>query len=151
LIDAYARDGNPLKFKFPEGKVPDLNFSFSGIKTNLLYFLRDHSANDESFIKNNLQDICASYQHSLVEYLSRKTREAIRKYQPACIALAGGVSANSGLRHSFINLSQSFGIPLLLPAFEYCTDNAAMVAIAGHYLLEKGQTTTLDALPYTRN
>lgn len=150
MIDKLAKEGNDQKFKFPEGKVPHLHFSFSGIKTSLLYFLRDAQERNATFIAENLNDICASYQRCVVDYLLKKTRMAIHHFQPGSIALAGGVSANSRLRHDFLTISQVTGIPALIPAFEYCTDNAAMIATAGHYLLESGHSTGLDAVPFVR-
>jgi N6-L-threonylcarbamoyladenine synthase len=150
LIDKHAKLGNPLAFKFPDGKVPGYNYSFSGIKTNLLYFLRDEQSKNQEFIHKNLNDICASYQHSVVRYLLKKLSLAMAEFKPKTIALAGGVSANSQLRNSFQNLADSNSIVALIPQLQYCTDNAAMIAMAGHFLLESGMITKVDALPFTR-
>ncbi|MBL7812853.1 MAG: tRNA (adenosine(37)-N6)-threonylcarbamoyltransferase complex transferase subunit TsaD [Bacteroidetes bacterium] len=150
-VDRYARMGNPHRFTFPESRVPGLDMSFSGLKTSLLYFLRRQTAENPEFIAQNLADICASYQHSIVEYLMHKLELAIAAEKPACLGLAGGVSANSLLRTRFAETGAKYGLPVLIPAFEYCTDNAAMIAAAGHYLLESGQKTPLNALPFTRN
>jgi N6-L-threonylcarbamoyladenine synthase len=149
-IDSLAAKGNPLAFNFPDAKVPHLDFSFSGIKTSLLYFVRDHLKEKPDFIEKNLFDICASYQHCIIRYLLSKTQKAIEIYKPASIALAGGVSANSQLRKQFLALAQTNSTSSYIPSFEYCTDNAAMIASAGHYLLESGAESNLNALPFSR-
>jgi N6-L-threonylcarbamoyladenine synthase len=150
LIDKLASHGNKNRFAFPEGKVPGLNYSFSGVKTNLLYFLKDQSSQNPRFIEDNLQDICASYQNTIVNALIKKTEMAINQYKPASLGLAGGVSANSALRMAIADVAKNHQITSVIPAFEYCTDNAAMIAIAGHFLLEAGEQTPINALPFTR-
>lgn len=150
LIDKNTANGDDQKYAFTAGKVPGLNYSFSGIKTNLLYFLRKQTELQANFIQENLADICASYQRALIDYLLLKFKLAITEYKPQSIGLAGGVSANSRLRRDFNALGVQMGLDCLIPKFEYCTDNAAMIAIAGMYLLESGNTTAIDALPYTR-
>ncbi len=149
-IDKLAAQGNPNRFAFPEARVPGLDMSFSGIKTSLLYFLRDHAKENPQFGAENLADICASYQHAVVHYLIKKTRLAIDAHKPATLGLAGGVSANSQLRKSMLDLGQETGLEMLIPDFEYCTDNAAMIVAAGHYLLEAGQITPVNAVPFVR-
>lgn len=149
-IDKLSKLGNPKRFHFQAGRVAELDFSFSGIKTSLLYFIRDNKEENPNFISENLQDICAGYQNSIIEYLISKTEKAIQQHKPASIGLAGGVSANSGLRTAFENLSEKHDINAIVPAFEYCTDNAAMIAAAGHYLLESGESTSFNALPFAR-
>lgn len=150
-IDMLAETGNPQAFRFPEARVPGLNMSFSGIKTSLLYLLRDEIGKNPEFLEQRLPDLCASYRHAVVHYLLAKTTEAIRIHKPSAIGLVGGVSANSLLRKSFWELGKKQGIPALIPDFEYCTDNAAMIATAGHYLLEAGITHGSDVLPFSRH
>ncbi len=150
LVDQYAKTGNDKAFPFPEGKVAGLDFSFSGIKTSLLYFLRNQSKEQPDFAEKHLADICASYQKTVVAVLLKKLKMAIAAHQPASIGLAGGVSANSKLRADFLKLAENQQLPAYIPAFEYCTDNAAMIATAGSYLLHEGETTDIAALPFTR-
>lgn len=133
LIDKYAREGNASRFSFPEPQIPALNFSFSGLKTAILYFLRDETAKDPGFIGNNLPDICASIQHRIVSILLSKYRKAARETGITDLCIAGGVSANSGLRRAFQEMGEREGWKTFIPPFEYCTDNAAMIAITGHY------------------
>lgn len=133
LIDKYARQGNKLAYKFSETVMPGLDFSFSGIKTSFLYFLRKEKENDPQFIEKNLNDICASLQRQFIKMLFDKLEKASRETGITTIALAGGVSANSGLRHELLLRVESLGWQVFIPEVEYCTDNAAMVAMAAHY------------------
>jgi N6-L-threonylcarbamoyladenine synthase len=133
LIDKYAREGNPTRFSFPEPQIPGLNFSFSGLKTAILYFLQHHMAEDPAFIGANLPDICASIQGRIVSILLNKLRRAARETGITDLCIAGGVSANSGLRSAFTGMGRAEGWNTFIPPFEYCTDNAAMIAITGHY------------------
>ena len=133
LIDKYAREGNPASFSFPEPQIPGLNFSFSGLKTAILYFLQHHTAKDPAFIGAHLPDICASIQGRIVSILLNKLRRAARETGITDLCIAGGVSANSGLRSAFTEMGRAEGLNTFIPPFEYCTDNAAMIAITGHY------------------
>lgn len=133
LIDHYAQQGDPRAFSFPIVEVSELNYSFSGIKTAILYFLRDHVAKDANFITQNLADICASVQYTLIEILFRKLEQAAAATGIRQIAIAGGVSANSALRAKLESYQRSHDWQVYIPDFQYCTDNAAMIAIAAHY------------------
>jgi N6-L-threonylcarbamoyladenine synthase len=150
LIDAYAKIGNPTAFKFPETYMPDLDFSFSGIKTAFLYFLRDEKVKDPNFVEKNLHDICASIQHHLVKMLLNRLTEASLKTGIKEIAIAGGVAANSGLRTSLQQLAELKKWKVYIPAFEYCTDNAAMIAMVAHFKFLKGEFCGLDISPLAR-
>jgi N6-L-threonylcarbamoyladenine synthase len=138
LIDKYAKEGDPFAYEFPKPDVAGLNFSFSGLKTSFLYFIRDHLKNDADFVQKNLPDICASYQHRIVEYLVRQLTKAAEETGIKTIGLSGGVAANSYLRKMLGEKASELGWNLHIPAFEYCTDNAGMVAIAAHYNYEAG-------------
>lgn len=144
LIDKYARDGNPARFSFPEPQIPGLNFSFSGLKTAILYFLQDNSATDPEFIRTNLNDICASIQARIISILLNKLKKAARQTGISDICIAGGVSANSGLRLAFRDAGEKEGWNTFIPPFEYCTDNAAMIAITGHYKYLAGDFSPLS-------
>jgi N6-L-threonylcarbamoyladenine synthase len=133
LVDAYAQKGNPLSFSFPKAKMPGYDFSFSGLKTAILYFLKEKTAQEPDFISHHLADICASVQHTIVEILLYKLKKAIQQTGIKHVCIAGGVSANSGVRNGIEALGQKMGIKTYLPAFQYCTDNAAMIAITAHY------------------
>ena len=150
LIDRYAKEGNPKAFAFPITRMPGLNYSFSGIKTAVLYFLRDQLKVNPNFIDENLSDLCASIQYSLIEMLLIKLMAAVKEYGVKEIAIAGGVSANSGLRDTLSDLAQKKGWNLFIPKFEYCTDNAAMIAIAAHYKYLKGDFSSLDVTPLAK-
>lgn len=150
LIDKYAKEGNPLRFKFPEGKVEGLDFSFSGFKTSVLYFVRDNVALNPDFVQDNLADICASVQHTIISTLMKKLSKAAEQTGITEVAIAGGVSANSGLRAALENTGKAKGWNTYIPKFEYCTDNAAMIAIAGHFKYQEGIFCGQDAVPFTR-
>lgn len=150
LIDIYAKAGNPKAFQFPITRMPDLNYSFSGIKTAVLYFLRDQLKDNPKFIEENLADLCASIQHSLVEMLLIKLKAAVKEYGVKEVAIAGGVSANTGLRESLNHLAEQKGWNLYIPKFEYCTDNAAMIAMAAHYKYLKGEFSSMDVTPLAK-
>jgi N6-L-threonylcarbamoyladenine synthase len=144
LIDKYARDGNPTRFSFPEPQIPGLNFSFSGLKTAVLYFLQDNTAVIPDFIQANLPDICASIQARIISILLNKLKKAVRQTGIMDCCIAGGVSANSGLRTAFRELGEREGWNTFIPPFEYCTDNAAMIAITGHYKYLAGDFAPLS-------
>jgi N6-L-threonylcarbamoyladenine synthase len=150
LIDKYAKEGNPEAFSFPVSDMTGLNFSFSGIKTSVLYFLRDRIKENPTFIDNNLADICASIQYTLIKMLMQKLKKAAREYQIKEIAIAGGVSANSGLRNELKVVAEKLGWNIYIPKFEYCTDNAAMIAITAHYKFLNGDFSDLEAVPEAR-
>ena len=133
IIDGNAKKGNSQAFKFPNPNVPDFDYSFSGLKTSFLYFIRDKTKEDPSFIEKNMQDICASYQQKIVDVLVEKLIKAAEKYNIREIAIAGGVAANSCLRNVIEKEKQARNWNIYFPKFEYCTDNAAMIAIVGHY------------------
>ena len=134
FIDKYAQLGNPKSFEFPHPKTKDLlDFSFSGLKTAILYFIRDHEKENENFIKNNLNDICASIQHTITSILMEKLKIAVEQTGITNIAIAGGVSANSGIRKALGDADINLGWNTYIPKFEYTTDNAAMIGIAGYY------------------
>lgn len=150
LIDKYAAAGNPLAYRFPEPQIPDLNFSFSGFKTAILYFIRDNQKENPNFITENLNDICASVQHSIVNILLNKLKKAAKQYHCKQIAIAGGVSANSGLRNALLAQQEILGWEVFIPKFEYCTDNAAMIAIAGYQKFLNGDFVGQDVSPMAR-
>lgn len=147
LIDKYAALGDPLKFKFAEPQIPALNFSFSGLKTSVLYFLQKQSP---SFIEENLNDLCASVQYTIVQILLKKLKKAVQETGVKQVCIAGGVSANSGLRKGLTDLGVKLGWKTFIPPFEYCTDNAGMIAITAHYKYLAGQFSELEINPSTR-
>lgn len=157
LVDKYAQQGDANRFKFPEPKIEGLNFSFSGLKTSILYFLRnagksnlfkeEFTATEEEkkeFIQKNLPDICASIQHRIVTILLNKLKKASLETGITDICLAGGVSANSGLRKAFEEAGEKYHWNTFIPAFQYCTDNAAMIAITGYYKYLAGDFADLS-------
>lgn len=143
LIDKWAKEGNPARFFFPEPNVPALNFSFSGLKTSVLYFLQKEKNKNEYFVDENLNDICASLQQRIVTILLNKLRKAANETGIKNVCIAGGVSANSGLRKGFEDLGKNEGWTTFVPKFEYCTDNAAMIAITAYYKFLKGEFADL--------
>lgn len=150
LIDKFAKEGNPDKFPFSLGEMPGLNFSFSGIKTAILYFLQKETQKNPNFIEENKADICASVQKTLIDMLLRKVKKAMREKNCTQIAIAGGVSANSGLRSRLQEMGTEAGWEVYIPAFQYCTDNAGMIAMAGHFKYEAGEFTDQDVAPLAR-
>ncbi len=150
LIDKYAREGNPLSFSFPSSEMPGFDYSFSGIKTAILYFLRDQTKREANFIQDNLHDICASIQHSLINMLIDKLIKAAKHYKISNIAIAGGVSANSGLRAALQNFVPTYNWQVYFPKFEYCTDNAAMIAMAAHFKYIDEEFCSLQVSPEPR-
>ena len=151
LIDKYATKGDANAFHFPEPKIPGLNFSFSGLKTSFLYFIRDAQLKDESFIENNLNNICASIQNRINSILLNKLQIAANQTGIKTICIAGGVSANSGLRNSFREIGIRLGWQTFIPSFEYCTDNAAMIAVTGYYKFLEGDFASLSVTPSARS
>lgn len=150
LIDQMAKEGNPDKYPFPLGEMPGLHFSFSGIKTAILYFLQKEVKLNPHFIEENKADICASVQKTLIEILLRKVKKAMREKNGSSIAIAGGVSANSGLRKRLLELGEEQNWEVFIPAFSYCTDNAGMIAMAGHFKFEAGEFCGQDVSPLAR-
>jgi tRNA N6-adenosine threonylcarbamoyltransferase len=150
LIDKYAQTGNPNRFKFPEPQITGLNFSFSGLKTAILYFLQENTAANPRFIEENLADICASIQHRIVSILLNKLKSAALTTGIDQLCIAGGVSANSGLRKAFTELGQKNNWQTYIPAFQYCTDNAAMIALTGYFKYLNGEFSELSVGPTAR-
>ncbi len=150
LIDKYAKDGNPKKYTFPEPKIDGLNFSFSGLKTAILYFIQKETLKNEHFVQENLADICASIQSRIVSILLNKLKKAAIETEINEVCIAGGVSANSGLRNAFEALGKREGWITHIPAFEYCTDNAGMIAISAYYKYLAGDFADLTVVPSAR-
>lgn len=150
LVDKLAETGNPNAFKFPKAKMEGYNYSFSGLKTSILYFLRDQKAIDENFIENNLNDICASVRKTIVDTLISQFEKALNDYPVNDIGIAGGVSANKLLRREFLAISEKRNLKCHIPPFEYCTDNAAMIAAAGHFRFLASDFNKLSDLPFAR-
>lgn len=150
LIDKWAKKGREDRYEFPKAKVPGLNYSFSGIKTSLLYFLEDGMKSNPNFIEENMADICASYQKSIVGYLLQKLKKALKQEDIKTLAVAGGVSANSALRQSLQELADKEGYNLFIPAFQYCTDNGAMIAMAGYFKYLAGEFAGQEVAPKSR-
>jgi N6-L-threonylcarbamoyladenine synthase len=150
MIDKHAASGDPKKYKFPISDMPELNFSFSGIKTSILYFLQKETQKNSHFVEENLSDICASIQYTLIEILMRKLIKASQQFDIKNMAIAGGVSANKGLRNTITEVGQQLAWQVFIPKFEYCTDNAAMIAMAAHFKAEKGLFAENNISPLPR-
>lgn len=150
LVDKYAQQGDPLKFKFSMSEMKELDFSFSGVKTSILYFLQREKKNDPDFVEKNLADICASAQHTIISMLMAKLKKAAKLHNISHVGIAGGVSANSGLRTALKETGEKHGWTTYIPRFEYCTDNAAMIGITGYHKFLKGQFTDLSVSPTAR-
>ena len=149
LLDKYAQLGNPARFEFPHPRVKDLNFSFSGLKTSVLYFLKKGLAENENFITENLNDICASVQKTIVDILMINLKKAAKQTGIKSIAIAGGVSANSELRKRLQDLTAE-NFKVYIPKFEYCTDNAGMIAITGYHHYLQQNFGTQQSVPNAR-
>ncbi|MEN8120660.1 MAG: tRNA (adenosine(37)-N6)-threonylcarbamoyltransferase complex transferase subunit TsaD [Bacteroidota bacterium] len=150
LIDKYAKDGNPLAYTFTRPKVKDLDYSFSGLKTAFLYFIRDRIKENPEFIKENRDDLCASIQFTIIDILLNKLKKAIKETGIKEIAVAGGVSANSGLRNMLYELGEKQNLNVFFPEFKFTTDNAAMIAITGYHKYLKGEFVGQDITPLAR-
>ncbi|HET8963731.1 MAG TPA: tRNA (adenosine(37)-N6)-threonylcarbamoyltransferase complex transferase subunit TsaD, partial [Chitinophagales bacterium] len=150
LIDKMSKDGDPNAFTFAKPRMQGFNYSFSGLKTSILYFLNDRVAEDSEFISKNLAGLCASIQKTITDILLDKLILAAKENQIKTIALAGGVSANSYLRNALTQVGKQLQWQTFIPALEYCTDNAGMIAIAGYYKLKANKTTPLSITPKAR-
>ncbi len=150
-IDKLARIGNSSAFSFPKPKIPDLNYSFSGLKTSFLYFLRDKLKVDDDFIENNKADLAASIQFTIIDILLDKLKKAAKVTGISEIAIAGGVSANSGLRSAITQTAADLGWRIHIPGIKFTTDNAAMIAIAGYFKYQDKDFSTQDITPYARS
>ena len=147
LVDKYAATGNPQAFAFAEPQIPELNFSFSGLKTSVLYFLQKQTP---EFVQANLADLCASVQHTIINILMKKIKKAVQQTGVKRVCIAGGVSANSGLRKTLQANGEKYGWQTFIPKFEYCTDNAAMIAITAYHKYQAGIFTGLEVSPSAR-
>ncbi len=150
LLDKYAREGDPHRFKFPKTRMSGYTYSFSGIKTAFMNFIQNNKQKDAAFVEKNMPDICASYQHHLIQVLLDKLIQAAADTGIQEIAVAGGVSANSGLRKKLQELSGEKAWNVYIPDFEYCTDNAAMIAQTAYYKFLCGDFCRMDTVPAAR-
>ena len=150
IVNRLANEGNPHAFKFAKPNVPGYDYSFSGLKTSFLYTLRDEIKLNPNFVEENKEDLCASLQYTVIEILMKKLRLAAKELKIKHVAVAGGVSANTGLREAFVDHARRYGWSIYIPKFAYTTDNAAMVAMSGHYNYLEGKQNTMDTVPYAR-
>ncbi len=150
LVDKNAKLGDPNKYKFPEPQIPELNFSFSGLKTAILYFVRDNVRLNPDFLQENMNDICASVQYTIIKTLMNKLHKAAKDLGVKHIGIAGGVSANSGLRKTLTETGAEQGWQVYIPKFEYCTDNAAMIGITAYYKYLSDQFADMSVSPTAR-
>jgi len=151
IIDKYARLGDAKRFTFSKPNIPGYDYSFSGLKTSFLYNLRDWVKEDPDFIEKNKEDLCASLERTIVEILMKKLKQAAKDTGIKQVAVAGGVSANTGLRNAFMDYSKRFGWKVFIPRFSYTTDNAAMIAVAGHYKYLAGDFCGMDVPIYSNS
>lgn len=150
IIDKLARQGNPHAYKFAEPQIPGLNYSFSGLKTSFLYNLRDWVKEEPDFVEHHKEDIAASLEFTIVDILMRKLRKAVKETGIKHVAVAGGVSANNGLRNAFHDHARRFGWTIYIPKFSYTTDNAAMIGIVGHYKYLNGEFCDISAPAFSK-
>lgn len=149
-VDKLAKEGNPKAFNFAKPHIPGYDYSFSGLKTSFLYLVRDYLKEDPEFIEKNRADLCASFQRAVIETLMDKLKRAVKDTGIKRVAVAGGVSANSGLRGAYQDAAQRYGWDIYLPKFSYTTDNAAMIAVAGMFKYMNGEFDSIDSVPYSR-
>ncbi len=149
-VDRLAKLGDPKRFEFSKPRIQNLDYSFSGLKTNFLYFLRDNLKINQNFIEENLNDLCASLQYTIIEILLNKFKKAARETGIREITVAGGVSANSGLRNALQQNAKKFHWNLIIPKFEYTMDNAAMIAITGYYKYLNNEFVGQNVVPFAR-
>ena len=149
-VDKLAKEGNPKAFKFNKPQIPDYNYSFSGLKTSFLYLLRDKTKENPDFVAENLNDLCASLQATVIDVLMNKLRKAAKDFNINQVAVAGGVSANSALRQSFIDHQKKYGWEIFIPPFAFTTDNAAMVAMTGYLKYLKADFSSMDEVPFSK-
>jgi len=150
FVDKYAKTGNPQAFKFTKPRIQAFYYSYSGFKTAFLYFIKDKIKNDQNFIENNLNDLCASIQFTIIDILLDKLKLAIKETRVTSVAIGGGVSANSGLRNGIVELSEKMKFKAFVPEFRFTTDNAAMIAITGYHKYLKNQFVDHDVTPLAR-
>ena len=150
IVNRLANEGNPHAFKFAKPNVPGYDYSFSGLKTSFLYTLRDEIKLNPNFVEENKEDLCASLQYTVIEILMKKLRLAAKELKIKHVAVAGGVSANTGLREAFVDHARRYGWSIYIPKFAYTTDNAAMVAMSGHYNYLEGKQNEMNTVPYAR-
>jgi len=150
IVNRLANEGNPHAFKFAKPNVPGYDYSFSGLKTSFLYTLRDEVKLNPNFVEENKEDLCASLQYTVIEILMKKLKLAAKELKIKHVAVAGGVSANTGLREAFVDHARRYGWSIYIPKFAYTTDNAAMVAMSGHYNYLEGKQNEMDTVPYAR-
>lgn len=151
IIDKLAKDGNPNAFAFPHPRIKDFDYSFSGLKTSILYFLRDELKKNPDFIEKNINDLCASIQKTIIDILLKKFLKAAFQTGIRSIAIAGGVSANSELQKQLRLAGEKHHLKVHIPAFEFTTDNAAMIAITGYFKYQQNKFSTIDMTPYSRS
>ncbi|MDL2323182.1 tRNA (adenosine(37)-N6)-threonylcarbamoyltransferase complex transferase subunit TsaD [Bacteroidales bacterium OttesenSCG-928-A17] len=150
VVDRLANQGNPDAFKLNKPHISDYNYSFSGLKTSFLYLLRDHLKENPNFIEENKEDLCASLQATIIDILMQKLRKASKDLKIKEVAVAGGVSANSGLRKAFEEHAVKYGWKIHIPPFSFTTDNAAMVAMSGYFKYLNGEFAEMDCVPFSR-
>ena len=149
VIDKYAQEGDPRKFQFAVAHIPGLDYSFSGLKTSFLYFVRDHLKENPNFIEENIHDLAASIQYAIIKSLMDKVIKALKTSPCKDLVLAGGVSANSGLRAAAVDVARRYHRNLFLPTLDLTTDNAAMIAVSGYFKYLKGEFVNVDVVPYS--
>ena len=149
-VDRLAKEGNPKAFKLNKPQIKGYDYSFSGLKTSFLYLLRDEILKNPDFVQENMADLCASLQATIIEILMKKLLKAAQELNIKQVAVAGGVSANSGLRQAFHHYAEKYGWEIFIPPFAFTTDNAAMIAITGYYKYMRGEFSSLEDVPYAR-